>query len=173
MKVPWRSRRVLLAAGGAAALAAGTAVGVWKARAPADDLPWSMEFDTPIGGHLSMATLRGQPTMVNFWATWCPPCVREMPALDQFAREFGPRGWRVVGVAADRIEPVREFLARTPVTFDIALAGFAGVELSRRLGNTSGGLPFTVAFDRRGRPAWQHIGETTLDALAAVAKGIQ
>jgi thiol-disulfide isomerase/thioredoxin len=170
---PGWTRRSLLVAGGAGALAAGMAVGVWQLCAPADDAFWSLEFDTPDGRRLALASLRGQPTVMNFWATWCPPCVREMPELDHFAREFAPQGWRVIGVAADRAEPVREFLARTPVTFDIALAGFAGVELSRRLGNTSGGLPFTVVFDRRGRATWRRIGETTLEALATQAKGIQ
>jgi thiol-disulfide isomerase/thioredoxin len=170
---PGRIRRNLLIAGGAGALAAGLAVGMWQLRAPADDAFWSLEFDTPDGRRLALASLRGLPTVMNFWATWCPPCVREIPALDQFAREFALQGWRVIGIAADRAEPVREFLTRTPVTFDVALAGFAGVELSRRLGNTSGGLPFTVIFDRRGRPAWRHIGETTLEALTAQAKGNQ
>ena len=82
-----------------------------------------------------MATLRGQPLVLNFWATWCPPCVKEMPEIDRFQREFAARGWQVLGLAVDRPQPVREFLARTPVGYTIAMAGLEGTELSRQLGN--------------------------------------
>ena len=67
---------------------------------------------------------------------------------------------------------VRKFMAVTPVGFQIALAGFEGIELSRRLGNVSGGLPFTLVFDRNDRLLHRHIGETTYEQLAAWAQGL-
>ena len=104
----------------------------------------------PDGGELALGSLRGRPLVLNFWATWCPPCVEEMPMLDRFQREQQRGGWQVVGLAVDSAAPVREFLARHPVGFPIGLAGMQGVELSRALGNTRGALPFSVVFDARG-----------------------
>jgi thiol-disulfide isomerase/thioredoxin len=168
-----------LAAGVAtAAAAAGVGWALWRQRAAAsapgvEAELWASSFDTPDGQQrLALAPLRGQPLVLNFWATWCPPCVREMPALDRFARDFAAKGWRVVGLAADAAEPVRSFLARAPVSYAIGLTGFAGIELSRRLGNTSGGLPFTLIFGRDGRLLRRHMGETSYEQLAAWAKGI-
>ena len=164
-----------LGVGVAAALAgAGWALRRRQAPAPDDvvlDL-WASSFDTPAGGRLEMATLRGRPLVINFWATWCAPCVREMPALDRFARTVAARGGQVLGMAADQADKVREFLADTPVSYPIALAGFAGIELSRRLGNVAGGLPFTVLVDRNGQVAQRQIGEMTPERLASWAEGI-
>jgi thiol-disulfide isomerase/thioredoxin len=105
---------------------------------------WSQRFERPEGGELVLDSLRGAPLLLNFWATWCPPCVKEMPLLDSFHRQHQASGWQVLGLAIDSPTPVREFLARRPMSFPIGLAGLAGTELSRTLGNPSGSLPFTV-----------------------------
>jgi len=174
--LPSRLRRRLLVSGVAGAAAASGVAGYWwqrRSQAPPSAARfWALDFATPDQGRLAMASLRGRPLVLNFWATWCPPCVREMPALERFFRSHAPTGWQVLGVAADNAAAVRDFLARTPVTFPIVLAGFAGVELSRELGNTSGGLPFTVIYDSAGRLAKRHIGETHYDQLVSWAKDI-
>jgi thiol-disulfide isomerase/thioredoxin len=169
-------RGLIVAAGiGVGAVAAGTGWSVWRARSGNSEVEgslWSSSFETPAGARLEMATLRGQPMVLNFWATWCPPCVREMPALDRFAREFGSVGWRVVGLAADNAQPVRDYLARTPVSYAIGLTGFAGIELSRQLGNLSGGLPFTLLFGRRGNVLQRRMGETSYEQLTQWAGSV-
>ena len=86
-------------------------------------------------------------------------------------RDFSGKGWQVLGIAADSADKVRDFLVKTPIGFPIAVAGFGGVELSRRLGNLSGGLPFTVLFDRRGGVMHRHMGETRYEQLAGWAQG--
>lgn len=121
------------------------------------------------GATHDLAQLRGRVVLVNFWATWCPPCVREMPAIDRFHREFAPRGWQVLGLAVDRPAPVREYLARAPVSYAIAMAGFGGTSLTRQLGNTKDGLPFTAVFGRDGRIARRKLGETSFEELAGWA----
>jgi thiol-disulfide isomerase/thioredoxin len=173
-----RDRRgwAITASVAAAAAAAGLGWSIWQQRsagAGAESQLWSLTFDTPDGSQLAMSSYRGQPLVLNFWATWCPPCLREMPALDRFARDFASRGWRVVGLAADNAEPVRAFLARAPVTYAIGLTGFAGIELSRRLGNAGGGLPFTLVFGHGGALLHRQIGETSYDQLSARAQGIE
>lgn len=166
------NRRHLLWGGSAAgAVLAGAGTWFWRERgAPAID-PWSLALDAPDGSRLALASLRGKPLVMNFWATWCPPCIREMPALDRFHRDFSVKGWQVLGIAADSADKVRDFLNKTPIGFPIAVAGFGGIELSRQLGNLSGGLPFTVVFDRRGDVMHRHMGETRYDQLAGWAQG--
>lgn len=114
-----------------------------------------------------MSAFRGQPLLLNFWATWCPPCVGELPLLNTFHREQTAAGWQVVGLAVDNLTPVTTFLAQRPVDFPIALAGAAGLDLSRQLGNSHGALPFSVVFDKRGRLVARQLGIVRPDLLAA------
>ena len=105
--------------------------------------------------------------MFCFQCKGCPPCVKEMPELDRFARTYAGQGWQVLGLAIDGPTPVREFLAKMKITFPIGLAGFEGTDLSRRLGNEGGALPFTVAFDKRGSVIQRKLGETSYEQLAS------
>jgi thiol-disulfide isomerase/thioredoxin len=157
-------RRVVLGTG-VAVVAAGAGAGfaVWRSntdRSSAETLFWQMVLERPEGGSLAMASLRGQPLLLNFWATWCAPCLREMPLLDRFHREQHARGWQVLGLAIDSAAPVREFLARLPIRFPIVLGGLEGVALTRGLGNGNANLPFSVVFDRSG-----HVLDTKLGAV--------
>lgn len=136
------------------------------------DAFWAQQFDTPTGAALSLARFKGQPLLVNFWATWCPPCVKELPELNRFQKDFGPLGWQVIGLAVDGPTPVKEFLTKVGVGFDIGLAGFGGTELSQALGNEAGGLPFSVLIDAQGRVRQRKMGATHHDELARWAKEI-
>ncbi len=127
---------------------------------------WPLRFETPAGGQLALADLRGKPLLLNFWATWCPPCVGELPLLDRFHRAQQARGWQVVGLAVDNLGPVREFLGKRPVGFAIGLAGAEGAELSRAMGNAGGALPFSVVFDRAGQVVQRKLGVIEPDDLA-------
>lgn len=133
---------------------------------------WQQQFDTPKGGQLSLAKAQGKPILINFWATWCPPCVKEMPELDRFHREFTPKGWAVIGLAIDGPTPVKEFLAKVAVGFDLGLAGFGGTELAQALGNESGGLPFSVMIDAQGKVRHRKMGATHFEELATWARQI-
>jgi thiol-disulfide isomerase/thioredoxin len=162
-------RRWLLGGAGLLAATAGAGWSWWR-TAPGDAQPgaadamWALRFERPGGGELVMAELRGRPLLVNFWATWCPPCVREMPALDRLAQAHAAK-LRVVGLAIDGRAPVEAFLKRQPVRFDIGLAAAAGTDLSRTLGNHAGGLPFTVLLDAKGAVVQRKIGETRYEEL--------
>ena len=174
--IAFRRRWLLLA--GAAAGAAGMGVAWWmRQRAeelsePAPSDFWTLRLPQPGGGELAFASLKGRPLLVNFWATWCAPCIREMPALDRFASQYKGNGWQVIGIAVDQEKPVRDFLSRNGVGYSIALAGFDGITLSRQLGNEAGLLPFTVAFDAAGRLARRHLGETRFEMLSDWGKAL-
>ena len=165
------ARRGLLY-GGAAALAVSAGLGVWWRQAggaasagergggePLGAEFWAQRFDRPEGGQLAFEALRGKPLLINFWATWCPPCIEELPLVDRFLRDHAANGWQVVGIAIDQPSAVRKFLQRTPVSFPIGLAGMQGTELVKNLGNTKGGLPFTLVINRAGSIAARKMGQ--------------
>lgn len=155
-------RSWLIGGVGAAAALAGLGGALWRDRAAgeaADPALWALRFPRPERGELALADFRGRPLLLNFWATWCPPCVRELPMLDRFHRAQPADGWQVVGIAVDGPTPVREFLRRTPLAFPVGLAGLDGTTLSRQLGNVQGALPFSVALGRDGRVKARQLGE--------------
>jgi len=112
-----------------------------------------------------MASFAGKPLLVNFWATWCPPCVEELPMLDRFWRENAANGFQVLALAIDQPSAVRKFLQRQPLGFPVALAGLGGVELAKSLGNATGGLPFSVFFKADGSIWQQKLGQLSLDEV--------
>jgi thiol-disulfide isomerase/thioredoxin len=157
---------------GVAALAAIGGVGVaWKRQELGAISPealnsfWAAEFDTPAGESLSMKTLQGRPLVINFWATWCTPCIEEMPLIDAFFRENESKGWQVLGLAIDQPSRVRQFLTQFPVNYKIGLAGLNGTELGKLLGNDVGGLPFTVVLNADGQLILSKLGKLTANDI--------
>ncbi len=110
---------------------------------------------------MALAALRGKPLLVNFWATWCPPCVEELPLLNAFYGQQRDQGWQVLGLAVDQSSAVRTFLQRLPLDFPVAMAGLGGTDLTKSLGNTTGGLPFTVVVNAKGAIAHRKLGKVS------------
>lgn len=128
---------------------------------------WALTLVTPSGKELAVSSLRGKPLLINFWATWCPPCVEELPLIDAFYQKNTVNGWQVLGLAVDQPAAVNAFLGKMPLKFPIAMAGLAGIEMSKSFGNLSGGLPFTVVLNSSGNIAQRKIGRVSVDDLAA------
>lgn len=171
-------RRVMLAAGVAATLA-GLGAAWWGAQdaVPAHDAGalidgfWALQWDAPQGGQVRLADFRGRPLVINFWATWCPPCIEELPLIDAFYEKNKAIGWQVLGLAVDKPSAVLAFLQKMPLHFPIGFAGLSGAELGRSLGNLTGGLPFTVLLAADGRVMQRKMGKLTqadLDVWAAL-----
>lgn len=164
------SRRKVIWAAGAAAAVAGMGLASWrfqpKAVMNASHHPvWSEQFETPSGEGLFMSAFQGKPLLLNFWATWCPPCVDELPMIDAFWHENTANGHQVLALAIDQPSAVRRFLGRQPLGFPVGMAGLAGTELAKSLGNAAGGLPFTVFFKANGSIWKQKMGQLTKDDL--------
>lgn len=163
------NRRTALLAGGVG-LAGAVGAALWWRQGldPADQALAELlqnNWPRPDGQALALAGFQGRPLLINFWATWCPPCVRELPELDQFAREWSNTGGQVLGVAVDRDAAVREFLLRTPVAFPVVVPGYAAMPWLSRLGNGSGALPYTLLADADGRIRQRRLGATSLADL--------
>lgn len=171
------SRRGWVAAAvGVAAAAAGAGL-AWRraqqqsqAVSNAETAFWQQQFVQMDGTMLAMASFRGKPMVLNFWATWCPPCVEELPLLSAFFTQNKSKSWQVLGLAVDQQAAVKRFLGQMPLSFPIALAGFPGIELSRSLGNLSGGLPFTVVFDAAGNVLHRKIGKLSAEDLQVFSR---
>ena len=147
-------RRSLLAVGVLAATA-GAGLARWRltpktARSQEIEAFWSSRFEQPSGAELDLKALRGQPLLVNFWATWCPPCVAEMPELEQLQAERGSKGLQIVGIGIDSPSNIRDFSEKHKITYPLLVGGLQGTEVSRSFGNEAGGLPFTVLIGSDG-----------------------
>jgi thiol-disulfide isomerase/thioredoxin len=117
------------------------------------------------GQWVSADDFDGRLLLVNFWATWCAPCRREMPILQEADREHG-ESLAVVGIAIDDPGPVRDFVEELGIEYSI-LVGAADVMATQRAwGNSAGVLPYTVLVDRDGIIQWQHLGEVSAEELA-------
>ena len=167
-------RRLLVAGVALAAAGAGAWYAARRLQLSEPQLAgfWERSFPTPDGSTLALAGLRGRPLLVNFWATWCPPCIAELPLLSAFYTENKANGWQVLGLAVDKPEPVARFLAQTPVSFPVALAGLQGANLTRELGNTAGGLPFSLLFDASGQLRERKLGQLREGDLLAWRKAL-
>jgi thiol-disulfide isomerase/thioredoxin len=167
-------RRLLLNAAAATAAAVGVGVALWRLEVPQGPAAvppiegfWSMQWDTPQGTKLTMDSFRGRALLVNFWATWCTPCVEELPLINDFYLQNKPNGWQVLGLAVDKLVPVQSFLQKMPLDFPIGMAGATGAELGRSLGNLAGGLPFSVVLNRGGMVVQRKLGRLNPADLGA------
>ena len=165
-------RRLLFGLAAASAGLAGAGLAWCQGQAGAAGKPgaaelafWGQEFETPQGGMLKMASLKGRPLVVNFWATWCPPCIEELPMLDQFYKDNTGRKVQVLGLAVDKTPAVRTFLQKTPISFPMGITGSSGLELCLSLGNTSGALPFSVVMGADGAIKHRKMGKVTAQEL--------
>ncbi len=111
---------------------------------------------------------QGKVLVVNFWATWCPPCLKEIPEFIRLQNRYGPKGVQFVGIAIDDTTRVLGFMAQTGMNYPVLMAEREGIDLARAAGNRLGGLPYTVVIDRQGRAARVELGVLDEAKLAPV-----
>ena len=165
------TRRTLLALTGLVALLSGAGAAHWfrlrqRLDAGVEQAFWDQTLTLTTGEDLPLARWRGQALVVNFWATWCPPCVEEMPLLDDFYRQNQSKGWNMIGIAIDQPSQIKRFLAQRPVAYPIAYGGLDGMKLGELLGNESGSLPFTLVLAADGRLILRKLGKLSANEIA-------
>jgi thiol-disulfide isomerase/thioredoxin len=108
---------------------------------------------------------KGKPLLVNFWASWCAPCVQEMPELSELAAKDGGKHFNVIGIGIDSPANLVEFTRKTKVAYPLYVGGLSGTDLSRELGNANGGLPFTVLIGADGQVRKTYLGRLKFHQL--------
>lgn len=159
------ARRGLLIAAGLLAAATGVGLSLRQSKPSGNESPgepfvgfWSLQWDSPQGQPVRLQAFRGRPLLINFWATWCPPCIEELPLINAFYDENKAKSWQVLGLAVDKPSAVHAFLQKTPLHFPIGMAGLSGTDLAIQLGNPSGSLPFSVAIGKQGEVLQRKLG---------------
>jgi thiol-disulfide isomerase/thioredoxin len=166
------SRRNWLWLAGAGALAGGlgAAVNWWRTEpaavgSAAAEALFAATFPDADGRPQPLAQWRGRPLVVNYWATWCPPCVEEMPDLQQVRDAYFDRGVEIVGIGIDNAAKIAAFRDQHRLSLPLLVAGAGGSDLNRALGNTGGALPFTVLIGPNGRVRERHLGQIKPEQL--------
>jgi thiol-disulfide isomerase/thioredoxin len=159
-----RRQTLILAAGGLAAGVLGAAVAWWRLQPqpPADAAVaalFASTFPDADGQPQPLAQWQSKLLVVNFWATWCAPCVEEMPDLERVRRAYLGRNVEIVGLGIDNAAKIRAFRDELKLTLPLLVAGAGGSELGRLLGNTVGALPYTVLVDPAGRVGQRKLGQ--------------
>lgn len=117
------------------------------------------------GNRQSLMQWKGKTLLVNFWATWCNPCVEEMPELSALQNIALKKNIQIIGIGIDSATNISEFLLKHKVNYPIYIADTQGVELARKFGNESGGLPFSILIEPNGQIKKSYLGRLKLDEL--------
>ncbi len=121
----------------------------------------------PNGKQQKLSQWQGKVLLVNFWATWCPPCVAEMPELQQLQTERQSKGLQIVGIGIDSPTNIREFSEKHKISYPLLVGGLQGTEVSRSFGNETGGLPFTVLIGTDGSVKQAYMGRLDMQKVRA------
>lgn len=157
-----RREFLVLGAAGAAAALAGALAGAFalQSRSGAAEL-LAARYPDLEGNPRRLLDWQGRVLLCNFWATWCAPCREEVPILVQAKQQWGTNGVEIVGIGIDSADKIREFSKSYKINYPVLIANATALQLLRRLGNRSGGLPYSVILDPSGGIVHRHLGPLT------------
>mgnify|MGYP000281789816 FL=1 len=141
-----------------------------KHWSPAVKAFFANSWQSPDGKPVDTQKWQGKVLVVNFWASWCPPCVEEMPTLDKLQQEFFQQNVLFVGIGIDSPSNIREFLEKTPVNYPIVIGGLEGSNLSKQLGNSQGALPYTIIINAQGKATYSKLGKISEEDVRSAIK---
>lgn len=122
----------------------------------------------PSGKQHSVKEWQGKVLVINFWATWCPPCLKEMPEFTALQSQYTDKGLQFIGIALDETESVKEFIAGHKINYPILMGDDQGTQLAHQLGNVVDTVPFTVIVNKQGHIVERHMGELSGDELLKI-----
>jgi thiol-disulfide isomerase/thioredoxin len=143
------------------AVVAGYFAYAWHERhagPPVEAQVWSRTFPDLAGAAQPLSQWRGKTLVINFWATWCEPCRKEIPLFVKLQQEYGARGVQFVGIAIDQPDKVRAFARDYRMNYPVLLGGMDAAEWSQRLGNSAAALPYTLLIGPEGQVRMNHVG---------------
>lgn len=133
---------------------------------------YARTLDDLSGKPQALSQWQGKPLLINFWATWCAPCVQEMPELSAIANAEGGKRFNVIGVGIDSTTAMSEFAAKHNIKYPLLVGGMGGTDIAREFGNANGGLPFTVLLGADGQVRKTYLGKLKFDELKADLAGL-
>ena len=134
--------------------------------------PMTLEFSLAdlSGQQRNIAEWQGKILVINFWATWCPPCLKEIPDFIQLQNQFNDKNLQFIGIAIDDKDAVNEYLSTIKINYPMLIAGDEGISLSRQLGNVIGAVPFTLIVNQQGQIIYRHPGELSKEKIVEIIK---
>ena len=167
MNITWGLTRKLIVTALLLSTLAGSALAM-GARPPAAGMPAAGFSLTDLHGKAhSLEQYKGKIVLVNFWATWCKPCVQEMPELVSLQKELANQNVQLLGIGIDSPSNISEFAEKYQISYPVFAAGMEGTTLSGAMGNKAGGLPFTVLISSSGQIVKTYFGKLKMDELKA------
>jgi peroxiredoxin len=118
-----------------------------------------------VGASVSVDQFDGQMLLINFWATWCTPCVEEMPMLSELQKKYRSQSFQIVGIALDDPARAAQFAQELGLDYTVLLGTAEAILVGRQYGNRAGMLPYSVLIDSQGIIRWTHLGALDLSEL--------
>ena len=133
-----------------------------------------LEFSLPdlSGKQRSITEWQGKIRIINFWATWCPPCLKEIPEFIKLQNQFNDKDLQFIGIAIEDKQSVEEYLSTIDINYPILIGGDEAITLSQQLGNIVNAVPFTLIIDRQGQIIHRQPGELSKEKILEIISPI-